>query len=75
MSSFHIILDVVRKYMGPGDKMELEKLFASVANAIAEARLELRQRRDADSVSARQLSNDLDALEGLADDYRAGILG
>jgi hypothetical protein len=69
-----MIVDVVRKYMQPADKVELEKVFASAAQAIAEARLQIHKRRDADPVRAKQLLNHLDALEGLARDYSTEIL-
>ena len=71
----HIILDVVRRFMRPGDKDALEKLFASVAKTISETRIEVGKRRDVDPVRAKHLLDDLEALEGLASDYQRAIFG
>jgi hypothetical protein len=68
-----LIVDVVRKYMQPTDRSELEKLFESVAQTIAKTRLEALSRRDVDPTRAQQLLEDLDALQGLANDYKTEI--
>src|SRR5258708_23015189 len=67
------IIDVVRKYMRPYDKVELERLFESVAEMVAKTRLEIQSRRYVDRVRAKQLLHDLDALQGLANDYKTEI--
>jgi hypothetical protein len=68
-----LIVNTVRRFMRPGDKAELEKLFESVAKTISETRTEIAQRRYVDRVRAKQLLDDLDGLEGLASDYKTEI--
>ena len=68
-----MIVNTVRKYVRPDDKAELEKLFESVAKTIGDARLEILSRRNLDRVRAKQLLEDFDALEGLANDYKTEI--
>lgn len=65
-----LIVNTVRKYMQPADKTELEKLFASVAKTIADTRFEVLRRNP---VRSKQLLDDLNALEGFANDYKKEI--
>jgi hypothetical protein len=69
-----MIVSTVRRYMRPGDKEELERLFESVVKTIGEARLEILSRTNVDRIRAKQLLDDFDALEGLTNDYRTELL-
>lgn len=68
-----MIVNTVRKYMQFADRSELEKLFESVAEMVAKTRLEIHSRRYVDRARAQQLLDDLDALQGLANDYKTEI--